>query len=213
MGNRRATHAVDAAAGGRIETAMSSSKRLFVLRHAKSSWDDPALDDHERPLAPRGRRAVEAIAAHLSAAGIDPELVLCSSSRRTRETLAGVGVAGEHLIEPALYGASCEEIMARLRQLPPDVSSVMLVGHNPAAQILVLRLTNHDGHGVEDPARDQVKRKFPTGALATLAFDCEWSELAPGCARLEEFTSPKAFSAAPEAARATRGRPASRAAR
>jgi phosphohistidine phosphatase len=187
---------------------MSSNRRLFVLRHAKSSWDDPGLDDHERPLAPRGRRAVEAIAAHLDASGIEPELVLCSSSRRTRETLEGVAVRGEHVIEPELYAAGTEEVLDRLRRLPDSVSSAMLIGHNPAAQMLVLRLTNHDGSGVPDPQRDQVKRKFPTGALATLTFDCAWSELAPGCAQLQEFTSPKCFGAALEAAPAARGRPA-----
>jgi phosphohistidine phosphatase len=187
---------------------MLSNRRLFVLRHAKSSWDDPGLDDHERPLAPRGRRAVEALAAHLDASGIEPQVVLCSSARRTRETLEGVAVGGEHMIEPALYAASTEEILDRLRQLPDSVSSVMLIGHNPSAQMLVLRLTNHDSSGVQDPDRDEVKRKFPTGALATLAFDCAWSELASGCAHLEEFTFPKGSGAAPEAAPAARGRPA-----
>jgi len=87
---------------------MPTSKRLFVLRHAKSSWDDPGLADHDRPLAPRGRRATQAIAAHLDAAGIAPDLVLCSSARRARETLDGVAVGGEHVIESGLYDASCE---------------------------------------------------------------------------------------------------------
>jgi phosphohistidine phosphatase len=192
---------------------MPSTKRLLILRHAKSSWDDPGLDDHERPLAPRGRRAVEAIAAHLSAAEIRPDLVLCSTARRTRETLAGIAVGGEHLIEPGLYSASCEEVLARLRQLPESVSCAMLVGHNPTVHMLVLRLTNHDGDGIQDPRREAVKRKFPTGALATLAFDSSWSELAAGGARLEEFTTPKEFSAATEAAPATRARLASTAAR
>ena len=192
---------------------MPSSKRLFVLRHAKSSWDDPGLDDHERPLAPRGRRAAEAIASYIDAQGIEPDLVLCSSSRRTRETLAGIDVGGQHLIERSLYAASCEEIIDRLRKLPDSVSAAMVIGHNPAAQLLVLRLTNHDGAGIEDPIRDAVKRKFPTGALATLSLDCDWSELAPGCARLDAFVSPKEFSAAPEAARAAPTRLASTEAR
>lgn len=183
---------------------MAPSKRLFVLRHAKSSWDDPGLDDHERPLAPRGRRAVEAIASYLNTNGIEPDLVLCSSSRRTRETLSGIEVAGEHVIEASLYAANCEDVLERLRQLPESVSSAMLIGHNPAAQLLVLKLSNHDGAGIEDPDREAVKRKFPTGALATLSLDCDWRELRPGCARLEGFISPKEFSAAPEAARATR---------
>ena len=171
------------------------------------------MDDHERPLAPRGRRAVAAIASYIGEQGIEPELVLCSSSRRTRETLAGIDVGGEHLVERWLYGASCDAVLDRLRQLPGSVSSAMLVGHNPVAQMLVLRLTNHDGIRLDDPERDAVKRKFPTGALATLSLDCAWSELAPGCAQLEDFVSPKEFSAAPEAARATPMRLASTEAR
>jgi phosphohistidine phosphatase len=184
---------------------MTSTKRLLVLRHAKSSWDDPGLDDRERPLAPRGRRALEVMSSHIKSSGIEPELVLCSSSRRTRETLAGIAVGGEHLIEPALYSASCDEVMSRLRELPDGISTVMLVGHNPAVQVLVLRLTNRNGAGLEDPRRDAVKSKFPTGALATMSFQCAWNELAPGRARLEEFVTPKEFSGAPEAVAAAPG--------
>ena len=178
---------------------MSSAKRLFVLRHAKSSWDNPGLDDHERPLALRGRRALEVMSSHIAAGDIAPQLVLCSTSRRTRETLEGIGVGGEHLIEPALYSATCEDVLARLHDLPDDVASAMLIGHNPTMQMIVLRLTNRDGTGVVDPRRDAIKRKFPTGALATLSFDCAWSDLASGRARLEEFVTPKGFSAALEA--------------
>src|SRR5205807_9103055 len=67
------------------EDRMTIQRQLFVLRHAKSSWDDPGLDDHERPLAPRGRRAVEVLNKHLRTTGACPEQVLCSSARRTRE--------------------------------------------------------------------------------------------------------------------------------
>src|SRR5437763_11388296 len=91
------TRCTTAALGGRIETGMPSSKHLFVLRHAKSSWDDPALADHDRPLAARGWRAVKTLAEHVRTSGIKPALVLCSSSRRTRETLDGLGLDGEHL--------------------------------------------------------------------------------------------------------------------
>ena len=192
---------------------MTASKRLFVLRHAKSSWDDPGLDDHERPLASRGRRALGALSSYMQARGIEPELVLCSSSRRTRETLDGIAVGGEHVIERTLYHGDTEEVLRRLRQLPDDISSVMLIGHNPTVQMLVLRLTNHDADGAADPQRDEVKRKFPTGAMASLTVRCNWRELAPGCARLEAFTFPKGFSAAPEAVAAAPAPPASTAAR
>jgi phosphohistidine phosphatase len=186
---------------------MTSTKRLFVLRHAKSSWDSPALDDHERPLAPRGRRAVEVMSLHMRASGIEPQLVLCSSSRRTLETLDGIAVGGEHLIEQALYSATCEDLLVRLREVPDGVASVMLIGHNPAVQMLVLRLTKQLGDAVEDPRRDSMKRKYPTGALAAMSFDGAWRDLASGAARLEQYVTPKGFSGKPEVAAAAPARP------
>src|SRR4029453_12785732 len=109
-------------------------KRLLLLRHAKSSWDEPGLADHNRPLAPRGRRAAESMARHLRDDRISPALVLCSSARRTRETLELLGVVEEVRIERALYGASEDELLDRLQRVPETLDSVMLVGHNPAVQ-------------------------------------------------------------------------------
>jgi phosphohistidine phosphatase len=179
---------------------MLASKQLYVLRHAKSSWDDPMLDDHDRPLAPRGRKAMMVIGEHIRTAGIRPDQVLCSSARRTRETLQAVGVDGETLIERELYDATCASAIERLRRVPADIGSVMLIGHNPTAQMLVLRLTGVNGadyaNGTKEPPRGDladVQRKFPTGALATLSFDCEWSELGPGCATLLGYVRPKSL--------------------
>jgi len=171
---------------------MAQTRHLFILRHAKSSWDNPGLEDHERPLAPRGQRACAVMAEHLRANAIKPELVLCSSARRTRETLEAVAPTGEHIIEPQLYSASAEALLERLHRLPGDVSSVMVIGHNPALQMLVLRLARRDGDGAD---RSAVERKFPTGALATLTFECGWTELAAGSAHLAEFLTPKGLGA------------------
>jgi phosphohistidine phosphatase len=171
---------------------MAQIKQLFVLRHAKSSWDNPGLEDHERPLAPRGQRACAVMAEHLRTNAIKPELVLCSGARRTRETLEAVAPTGEHAIEPQLYSASAEDVLERLRRLPDDLGSVMVIGHNPTMQMLVLRLARRDGDGVD---RSAVERKFPTGALATLTFECGWHELAAGSARLAEFLTPKGLGA------------------
>jgi len=172
---------------------MPQAKRLFLLRHAKSSWDDPGLDDHERPLAPRGRRAVEVLGEHLRDNDIHPALVLCSSSRRTRETLDGVAPGGETLIEAELYHADAEQLLERLRQVSDDVESVMVIGHNPTMQITALRLSDANGSDGDGSHRAQISQKFPTGALATLSFDCRWSELGPGCARLVDYVQPKAI--------------------
>lgn len=166
---------------------METTRHLFILRHAKSSWDDPGLDDHERPLAPRGQRAVKVLAEHLQASGIRPALVLCSSSRRTRETLEGVAPGGERRIEPELYSASGPELLERLQRVPEDIESVMVIGHNPTMQTIVLRLAGGDSE------LEAVRRKFPTGALATLSFEGTWSELGPGRARLDAFVRPKAL--------------------
>ncbi len=124
---------------------MQAERRLFVLRHAKSSWDDPGLDDHERPLAPRGRRATELLSRYVRSHGIAPALVLCSTARRTRETLEGVAPGGRVDIDGDLYGADAEDILERLRRVPADTPSVMVIGHNPALQMLVLRLARTRG--------------------------------------------------------------------
>lgn len=166
-------------------------KRLYLLRHAKSSWDEPRLEDHERPLAPRGRRASKLLAEHLRRERIAPALVLCSSARRARETLEGLApaLAGEApvRVERELYGASAGDLLGRLRATPDAVESVMLIGHNPAIQALALSLAA----GGEGLAR--LERKYPTGALATLAFRGHWGELGPGVAELVGFVRPKAL--------------------
>jgi phosphohistidine phosphatase len=109
-------------------------KRLYLLRHAKSSWKDTSLPDHDRPLAGRGRRAAKAIARHMREQGIEPDLVLCSSARRARETLdrmePAVGTPAVR-VEPDLYAASARALLERLRSVLDTVESVMLIGHNP----------------------------------------------------------------------------------
>jgi phosphohistidine phosphatase len=113
-------------------------KRLWLLRHAKSSWDDPGLPDPDRPLAPRGRRAAELLAAHLAASDLRPGEVLCSSSLRTRQTLAAIlpalGDALQIRIERELYGAGAAQLLERLQRLPNRVPSAMLIVHNPGIQ-------------------------------------------------------------------------------
>jgi phosphohistidine phosphatase len=163
-------------------------KRLLLLRHAKSSWDDPELDDHDRPLAPRGRRATKLMAEHLRRESVAPELVLCSSARRTRETLDRIESAlgkAKVEIEPELYAASEQRLLERVQEVPEAFESVMLIGHNPGIERLALSLA---GSGAELAA---IRRKYPTGALATLEFSGRWTELGPGGARLASFVTPK----------------------
>jgi phosphohistidine phosphatase len=156
-------------------------RELLLLRHAKSAGkDDPALTDHERPLAPRGERACAAMAGHLQ--GTEVDLVLCSTARRAVDTWEGVneGVkAGEVCFEDALYTFDGADLIDRLDLLRDAVTSVMVVGHNPAIEELAEWLT---GEGVE---------KYPTGALATIALDRGWQDLEQGCAELRAFVRPK----------------------
>ncbi|HEU4865849.1 MAG TPA: histidine phosphatase family protein [Actinomycetota bacterium] len=163
-------------------------KRLLLIRHAKSSWDDPALADHERPLAPRGQKAAERIAEHLGASDASIDLVLCSSSRRTRETLerlSGAFGEAEVRVEDGLYGASAGDLLDRLHEVPEAVGGVAVIGHNPGIQDLTIELAR-DGRHV-----GRALKKFPTAAVAVLEFDAPWSGLANGNARLVDFTVPK----------------------
>jgi phosphohistidine phosphatase len=167
-------------------------KRLWLLRHAKSSWDDLGIPDPDRPLAPRGRRAAELLAAHLATSDVRPDLVLCSSSLRTRETLAAIlpalGDAFEVRIEPALYGAGAAELLDRLRPVSNKVSSAMLIGHNPGIQDLALALA------AGGPALAGLGEKFPTGALATMDIDVErWREIDNGTAAATILVTPQSL--------------------
>ena len=160
----------------------------MLLRHAKSSWDDPSLADRDRPLAPRGHKAAERMAEHLRSNGPAVDLVLCSPALRTTETLEHVGRAfgdAEMVVEDGLYGASDEDLLDRLRQVSEDVEGVALIGHNPGIQDLAGGLA---GTGAD---LERMRTKFPTGALAVLEFDGTWSGLAEGGGRLASFVTPK----------------------
>ena len=168
------------------------SRQLFLLRHAKSSWDDPDLADHERPLAPRGDRACGLLADHLRATGLAPDLVLCSSAVRAVQTLEGVraGLPAEAAVEVdgGVYGAGPSILLRRLRGLDEEVGSAMVVGHNPAIEELALGLA---GEGGDREARARMEAKYPTGGLASFAFDGAWWDLDWGRATLEAFVVPK----------------------
>jgi phosphohistidine phosphatase len=160
------------------------SRRLYLLRHAKSSWDDPGLSDHDRPLAKRGRRATRALRPYLREHEIAPELVLCSTARRARETLERIEPAlGAPTVrhESALYAASAEALLDRLRDVPDAVTSVMLIGHSPGIEELADTLTG-----------SPVGARFPTAALATLELvGARWGDSGPGTAKLIDFVRPR----------------------
>jgi phosphohistidine phosphatase len=161
------------------------------MRHAKSSWDEPSLADHDRPLAKRGRKATKLLGEHLDEEGIEPDLVLCSSAARAVETLEGIrpGLGDASVeIESDLYRAGSDALLRRLQALPEDVGEVMLIGHNPAIEGLADELA---GEGGDADARSRMETKYPTGGLATLAFSGRWPELDWESAQLESFVVPR----------------------
>jgi phosphohistidine phosphatase len=168
------------------------SRTLYVLRHAKSSWAGSALPDHERPLARRGRRACKLIAAYMRQEGVEPDLVLCSSSVRTRQTLDGIAKAlpasTEVRVDGSLYGATAEGLLAIVHSLPDSLDSALLIGHDPGMHDLTLALARPGA------LRDEVRPKFPTAALATLTLTTSWAAVATGTADLTAFVTPRGLS-------------------
>jgi phosphohistidine phosphatase len=160
-------------------------KNLHLLRHAKSDWADESLPDKERPLAPRGIKAARRLAGHLEKAPIEVDLVLCSTARRTRETLDLIRAALGDVdvrFDDAVYGASAEELIELLRRLPKKVGAVMIIGHNPGLEEvawLLLGPKKAPGH-------------FPTGALASVRLGVEdWRSVAEGGGSPDGFIIPK----------------------
>jgi phosphohistidine phosphatase len=160
-------------------------RTLWLLRHAKSSWDDPAVADHERPLAPRGRKAARRMRRWASEHRVQPEIVLCSSAVRARATLELVLPAlrsPQVEVESRLYHTSADALLERLRELRPGVDSVLLVGHNPGFHGLACLLA--------PPGPDA----FPTAALAELRLEIdEWPETRPGCGLLQQLVLPRSL--------------------
>lgn len=166
-------------------------KTIYLLRHAKSSWKDATRDDFDRPLNKRGRRAAKAMGRYLATQGIEPAQILCSSSRRTRETLEilqkAIGASIPIRFEKGIYLAEAPDLLTRLRTLSDSLSSVLLIGHNPGMERLALMLAAAGGE-----AEVRMADKFPTGALAILRADTDtWEQLAPDMARLEAFVCPR----------------------
>ena len=170
---------------------------LWLLRHAKSSWDEPGLADIDRPLAERGIRAAAAMASYMAGslggswagADIRPRLVLCSSGLRARQTLSAVlpslGTELDIWVRPDLYTFDADMLLRHLQGLDDDLSSVMLVGHNPALHQLALMLCSR-GDGLA-----RLRSKFPTGALVAIRFPGSWSALGEVRGELTNFVTPR----------------------
>jgi phosphohistidine phosphatase len=167
-------------------------KRLFLLRHAKTEQankDTPA--DAERALTERGRAEASVVEREMHKRGYAPDLIWCSPSRRTRQTLelANPELECSAKIEyvPAIYAAGARQLLALFQGLPDTVREPLIVGHNPGFEDCLSLLLKHGGD-----ASDKDKDKFPTGALAVLQFEISvWGKLSPHSGTLVDFIRPK----------------------
>jgi len=146
---------------------------LTLLRHAKSSWEEPSLKDFDRPLSKRGENAAPRVGAYMAAQGLAPELVLCSPAVRARQTLDLVlpHLAGTPTVEyeEAFYLAAPSALLGRLRKISAKVHHVMIVGHDPGMQGLAMDLA-----GTGDAETLQaLTHKFPTAGLAVIRFKAQ----------------------------------------
>jgi phosphohistidine phosphatase len=169
-----------------MRDASGMRRHVMLVRHVKSAWNDASIADHDRPLSPRGAKALPRLQDHLAQAAPPPELVLCSTSRRTVDTLAGIRAAvPQHArveTEQAVYDASADTLLGRLQLIDGDIGCALVIGHNPAVQDLALFLV-----GAGDPdMRAQLSAKLPTGAAVTLSFEGAWGDL--GLARPDSMT-------------------------
>jgi phosphohistidine phosphatase len=166
-------------------------RQLLLLRHAKSSWDDPSLTDHGRPLDPRGRADAGAMRQAMLGLALSPDVVLVSSARRTLQTLEALEPWQDTpLIEPmdALYLATAPQLFKLLNDIAETARSVMLIGHNPGLHELAVQLTG----SARDPAdARRLAEGYPTGALAEYSVPGSWRTLGPGGARLHRFLCPR----------------------
>jgi len=169
------------------------TRRLVLLRHGKSAWPD--LPDHERPLAKRGRRDAPTVGRWLREASCVPDRVLCSTARRTRETWQlMVPELGARPPQPSyqdqIYAANCETLLELARQTEPAVSSLLIIGHNPGIQDLALMLAAAPDGDTDAGLLQRATAKFPTAAVAVLAFAGAWTRLGTGRAQLITFVTP-----------------------
>ena len=158
-------------------------KRLILLRHAKSSWDDPRQTDHDRPLNKRGRRSAKAIGTWLRETGITPDVILCSDARRTQETHERLQIEGELRLRPDLYLASSDRILDVMQQA--EGACVMIIGHNPGIGDFAQRL-------VTAPPPHARFADFPTAA--TLVVDIpmmDWMAGHFGTSKVVNFITPR----------------------
>ena len=168
-------------------------KRLTLLRHAKSDWDDPVPRDFDRPLNRRGEKAAHLMGDHAARKDLRFDLLVASPAVRVVQTLetffTGYGEKLEPHWDRRIYLASSSTLMDVVRDLPDSAGSVLMAGHNPGLEELILDLVPEDA---DNKLREDVEVKFPTASLAVLDLDVDrWEDVRENGATLVSFTRPR----------------------
>ncbi len=169
-------------------------RQLLLLRHAKSSWEDRGLSDHDRPLNPRGRQAAASMREAMENLGLVPDMILVSSALRTRQTLEAMEPWSETpLVESmdSLYLAGVPQLLKALQGVPETVRSVMLVGHNPGLHELAVRLVGAHAMTFANADLRRLAEGYPSGALCEFTVTGPWGTLGDGGGRLVRFICPR----------------------
>ena len=182
-------------AGKALLTSTTKSldmKKLYLLRHAKSSWEALDMADHERPLAARGERAALVMGRYIEQRRLLPDLVLCSTAVRSIETLRLTATQWSGTpkteFDRSLYLTGQRAILERIAAVDRSVTAVMVIAHNPDLQDLTVRLIG----GEDVPMRQLAERKFPTAALAVFHLAIErWSDIRSATGTMVELETPK----------------------
>ncbi|MDX3384937.1 histidine phosphatase family protein [Streptomyces niveiscabiei] len=171
--------------------SVEEPRTIVLLRHAKADWNDG--DDHERPLAERGRKDAPLVGRKLAQTGLSFDLALCSTATRTRETwklaVQELPERPRTVYEERVYEASLGELIALLNEVSDEVRTLILIGHNPGIHALADALAG-DSEG--DLLARMNRTGYPTGAYALLTFDGSWKSVEHGVGRLADFWSPHA---------------------
>lgn len=164
-------------------------KRLGLLRHAKSDWDDVAVRDFERGLNARGRAGAALMGRHIRAQGDAWDAILASPADRVKRTLEASGLGAPVLWQPGAYLADAGTLLGLVRKAPEEAGSALLVGHNPGLHELLLALVAREHR---DSLFAKAAEKFPTAAYAVLELGIDrWTECQPGCGKLVHFARPR----------------------
>jgi phosphohistidine phosphatase len=181
---------VDSLFGGAPASPQAGSKRLILLRHAKSSWEHD-VPDHDRPLSARGQRDAVAVGRLLAARRLVVDLVVCSTALRTRQTWDGAVLGGADAREvrylSEIYDASVPDLLQVVHPIPESATTSLVLGHGPG----VPELLEYVAVPRDNAAWARLDAKFPTAGLATVTFSGRWADLGPGAAELDAFDVPR----------------------